>query len=205
MGIREAARIVHFISFPFVSFFPSIVIDFCLMKYLKCDPTKNFTSLEIDWASKSNCIQRAGRAGRVANGRCYRMVERRFYEGCLKDSATPELLLASLENVVLKAKTFNMGPPHVVLGLAMDPPKLEDVANTVLALKDMGAMQLTLHNEQYSAIDGELTFLGRMMAGLPVDVRASRMIAIGFCYGVLDECIIMGKFKKLYHSCVVCL
>lgn len=50
------------------------------MKYLKCDSSKNFTSLEMDWASRSNCKQRAGRAGRVANGRCYRLVKRRFFD-----------------------------------------------------------------------------------------------------------------------------
>lgn len=57
-----------------------IVIDFCLMKYLKCEPSKNYTSLEMDWASRSNCKQRAGRAGRVSNGRCYRMITQRNYD-----------------------------------------------------------------------------------------------------------------------------
>lgn len=56
------------------------VIDFCLMKYLKSDSSKNFTMLEMDWASKNNCKQRSGRAGRTANGRCYRMVTRKFYD-----------------------------------------------------------------------------------------------------------------------------
>lgn len=49
------------------------------MKYLKSDSTKNFTSLEIDWASKNNCRQRSGRAGRLANGRCYRFVTHKFF------------------------------------------------------------------------------------------------------------------------------
>lgn len=56
-----------------------LVIDFCLMKYLKSDATKNFTSLEMDWASKNNCRQRSGRAGRLADGRCYRLVKRKFF------------------------------------------------------------------------------------------------------------------------------
>lgn len=49
------------------------------MKYLKSDATKNFTSLEMDWASKNNCRQRSGRAGRLADGRCYRLVKRKFF------------------------------------------------------------------------------------------------------------------------------
>lgn len=34
----------------------------------------------MNWAAKANCIQRAGRAGRVANGRVYRLVNKYFYE-----------------------------------------------------------------------------------------------------------------------------
>lgn len=56
-----------------------LVIDFCLTKYLKSDSLKNCTRLEMAWASKSNCQQRSGRAGRVSNGKCYRMVPKRFY------------------------------------------------------------------------------------------------------------------------------
>lgn len=111
----------------------------------------------------------------------------------LRESAIPELQLSPLENVVLRAKTFEMGPPHVILGLAMDRPKMEDVANTVLTLKEIGAMQLMLEDGGFSAIDGNLTFLGRLMSNLPIDVRSTKMIAIGYCFGVLEECIIMGE------------
>lgn len=113
----------------------------------------------------------------------------------MRESAIPELLLTPLENVILKAKTFDMDAPHVILGLAMEDsiPKMDDVANTVLSLKELGALQLTNEDEGYSPIDGDLTFLGRVMSNLPIDVRATRLIAIGSCFGVLEESIIMGK------------
>ncbi|VVD01565.1 unnamed protein product [Leptidea sinapis] len=41
------------------------VIDYCLMKVLEADPSTNFTALKLRWATKTNCEQRAGRAGRV--------------------------------------------------------------------------------------------------------------------------------------------
>lgn len=112
----------------------------------------------------------------------------------MKESPTPELLLAPLEHVVLRAKMFEMGAPHVILGLAMDQPKLEDIANTVLTLKELGALQLNVDDEGYSPVDGTITFLGRLMANLPLDIRGTRLIAMGFCYGVLEDCIIMGMF-----------
>ena len=43
----------------------SYVIDFCLTKKLKCDPTTNYTALQLEWADKNSCEQRKGRAGRV--------------------------------------------------------------------------------------------------------------------------------------------
>jgi len=55
------------------------VIDFCLMKQLKNEIRSNYSMLIITWASKSNCNQRAGRVGRVANGHVYRLIPRRMF------------------------------------------------------------------------------------------------------------------------------
>ena len=68
-----------------------LVIDFCLTKNLCQDPETNFTSLQVQWASKSNCNQRKGRAGRVSDGRCYRMVYKKFYTEKLDDHTLPEM------------------------------------------------------------------------------------------------------------------
>lgn len=56
------------------------VVDFCLTKFLTTNRMSNFTSLEMDWASKSSLQQRAGRAGRVSDGRCFRMVPKKFFD-----------------------------------------------------------------------------------------------------------------------------
>lgn len=102
------------------------------------------------------------------------------------------MLLCPLENIVLKTKQFDMGPPHVILGLAMDRPNLTDVATTVLILKELGALT-PKEDDVNCRIDGDLTFLGRIMIALPIDVRASRLIALGYCFSVMDEAIIMGN------------
>lgn len=41
--------------------------------------------------------------------------------------------------------------------------------------------------------DGELTFVGKVMAQLPMDVCLSKMILLGFVFGVMEDCIIMGE------------
>ena len=67
------------------------VIDFCLTKNLMCDQETNYTSLHLQWASKANCEQRKGRAGRVSHGRVYRMVTRRFYDEHIPEYGIPEM------------------------------------------------------------------------------------------------------------------
>lgn len=115
----------------------------------------------------------------------------------MQESSIPELLLTPLENVILKAKAFELYEPHIILGLAMDPPKLNDIATTILVLKELGAL---LSNNN-SPVDGDITTLGRMMSNLPIDVRATRLIAIGHGFGVLEDCIIMGELN-IFLICI---
>ncbi|XP_005191065.1 probable ATP-dependent RNA helicase spindle-E [Musca domestica] len=167
------------------------VIDFCLTKSLVTDSASNFSCLQLHWASKANCRQRSGRAGRVMNGRVYRLVPRYYYDNCMNDYSVPEMLRCPLENVVLRAKLLDMGPPPDILGLAMNPPNLSDIHNTILMLKELGALYMTV-NGTYSVQDGDISFMGRIMAALPLDVRLSRLIVLGYIFGVLDDAVIMA-------------
>lgn len=167
------------------------VIDFCLQRMLFTDTTTNFTTLRTEWASQSNCMQRAGRAGRLMNGRVYRLVDRRFYENQMNLSTSPEMLRCPLENVVLKAKMLEMGPPHSILALAMNPPDLSDIRNTVLHLKELGALLRTVKGN-YEQLDGDVTYLGRIMSRLPLDLRMSKLIILGYIFSVMEESIIIA-------------
>lgn len=64
----------------------------------------------------------------------------------------------------------------------------------------MGALKKTL-NDEWCASDGDLTYLGRIMAKLPIDVRSSKLIVLGHIYGCLEESIIMGKLFINYIHC----
>lgn len=177
------------------------VIDYCLMKMLVADSETSFTSLKMSWASKTNCEQRAGRAGRVRDGRVYRLVTDKFYDG-LRQECEPEILRCPLERLVLLAKMLDMGPPSDILALAMDPPDISNIHRTILVLKEMGALKKTLDDE-WSYSDGDITYLGRIMARLPVDVRVSKLIALGYVYGCLEESVIMAaamSVKNIFNN-----
>lgn len=168
------------------------VIDFCLSRTLVVNPITKFPMLQMVWASRDNCEQRAGRTGRVNNGWVFRLVPKQFYDKSMKQSAKAELLTNPLENIILKAKQLNLGSPEEVLALALDKPFLSDIHEAVLRLKEMGAL-LTTTNRKVVARDGDITYIGEVMSRLPLDVKLSKFIALGYCFGVLNECIIIGK------------
>ncbi|KAL7380920.1 hypothetical protein ABVT39_025994 [Epinephelus coioides] len=172
------------------------VIDFCLARRMVCDPDTNYQSLRLTWASKTNCNQRRGRAGRVSKGYCYRLVTKEFWRNEIPDYMIPEMLLAPLATIMLKVKLLDMGDPRSVLSTALSPPNLSDIVRTVLQLKEMGALSAKSdgrgHNE-----DGELTFLGRVLAHLPVDLYLGKMIVLGHVFGCLDECLITAAAHSL--------
>ncbi|CAK9813370.1 Probable ATP-dependent RNA helicase spindle-E [Anthophora quadrimaculata] len=166
------------------------VIDFCLIKQLVMDQRSNFQCLELKWASKVNCDQRAGRAGRVMDGRVYRLVPQAFYEKILPQDVSPEMLRSPLENLVLKAKLLDMGEPKAILALSLDPPDLVNLENTILLLKETGALVNNINEIQ--KLDGELTDLGRVMATLPLDIHVSKLIMLGHIFSVLKDTIIIA-------------
>lgn len=174
-------------SFTFIS-----VIDFCLTRNLVTDPETNFTSLRLAWASRNNCEQRAGRTGRMMNGFCYRLVTKDFYLNQMQSTTEPEIVNNPLEDVILKAKILNIGPPESLLALAMEKPKLSDVGKTVLRLKEAGALFRTTSGI-VKMFDGDITFIGRVMSSLPLDIKLSKLIVFGYCFSVLDECIVIGN------------
>ncbi|XP_034118566.1 probable ATP-dependent RNA helicase spindle-E [Drosophila albomicans] len=169
----------------------SYVIDFCLTKVLHTNSATNFRSLRLEWASKVNCRQRAGRVGRLRSGRVYRMVTKDFYVNEMKEFGVPEMLQSPLEKSILKSKELDMGSPTEILSLAMSPPNLLNIHNTVLLLKEVGALFTTVDGV-YEDLDGDITHWGRIMTRLPLDMRLSRLIILGYVFNCLDEAIIMA-------------
>ena len=168
------------------------VIDFCMTKELEMDPETTYPMLKLSWASKANCLQRQGRAGRVSSGRVYRLVTKRFYDQ-LRDYGVPEMLRSPLEHVVIKSKKFCAElEPKAVLALALEPPQLEKIYTAVLHLKEVGALIDARGSERFNAYDGELTVLGHIMSALPVDVNVARLLALGHAYGCLRECLVIA-------------
>ncbi|KAM5339337.1 ATP-dependent RNA helicase TDRD9 [Glossophaga mutica] len=173
------------------------VIDFCLTRTLVCDEDTNYQSLRLSWASKTSCSQRKGRAGRVSKGYCYRLVHRDFWDSAIPDNVVPEMLRCPLGSTVLKVKLLDMGEPRALLATALSPPRLGDIGRTVLLLKEVGALAVSGQGEDEHPHDGELTFLGRVLAQLPVSQQLGKLVVLGHAFGCLDECLIIAAALSL--------
>ncbi|CAH6853188.1 ATP-dependent RNA helicase TDRD9 [Phodopus roborovskii] len=173
------------------------VIDFCLTRTLVCDEDTNYQSLRLSWASKTSCDQRKGRAGRVSKGYCYRLIHRDFWDSSIPDHVVPEMLRCPLGSTILKVKLLDMGEPRALLATALSPPSLSDIERTILLLKEVGALAVSGQREDENPHDGELTFLGRVLAQLPVSQQLGKLIVLGHAFGCLDECLIIAAALSL--------
>ena len=45
--------------------------------------------------------------------------------------------------------------------------------------------------------DGDLTFVGRVLAEMPVDTRVGKLLMLGHVFGLLEECLIVGAAMSL--------
>lgn len=120
----------------------------------------------------------------------------------MREAETPALQRCALEKVVLKAKLLDLGlPPHRIIGLAINPPDKANIESAVILLKETRGLHLTM-NGRFKEDDGDLTFLGYIMDALPLDIRATRLVVLGYIFSVFDECIIIAAgitVQKIFH------
>jgi ATP-dependent RNA helicase TDRD9 len=160
-------------------------------------------SSKIDFSFFSNRIGiNEGRAGRVSNGTCFRLISRLFKNTLLRETM-PEIHRVPLTKLILNVKRLKQGEPKRVLSLAINPPNLDDVERSILLLKEAGALTITTENGLVNPNDGELTYAGEIMAALPIDIKLSKLILLGHAFGKLRECIIIAAAlsNKTFFTC----
>uniref|UniRef100_A0A7N6B1T7 RNA helicase n=1 Tax=Anabas testudineus TaxID=64144 RepID=A0A7N6B1T7_ANATE len=133
------------------------VIDPGFCKQKSYNARTGMESLIVTPCSRASANQRAGRAGRVAAGKCFRLYTAWAFKHEMEETTVPEIQRTNLGNVVLLLKS--LGINDLIHFDFMDPPPHETL---VLALEQLYALGALNHL-------GELTKLGRRMAELPVD------------------------------------
>lgn len=140
-----------------------IVVDSGLYRRLVFDPQSGLSRLETARISRDMARQRAGRAGRVAPGVCYRLWSAAT-DARMEDSRKPEILEADLAQTMLSIASWGGSRPEDLPWMTTPPPAHLRQAQSLL--------------EALGAVDagGRITALGRKMAALPCHPRIAHMI-----------------------------
>lgn len=139
------------------------VIDSGLIKQIEFDPSIGIETLAARPHAKSGCVQRAGRAGRLAPGECWRLYPESDFNS-RPEFQTPEIQRSNLAHVVLLMK--KIGIEDVRTFEFIDPPEAKAFEQAIDALKNLGALD---ENEK-------ITDIGETMAELPLEPHLARMV-----------------------------
>jgi ATP-dependent RNA helicase DHX57 len=167
-----------------------VVIDSCRVKELEFDADKQLPALVTKLSSQDSLRQRAGRAGRVQAGRCFRIITEKLYLK-MAPNGTPEILRVPLDRLVLQVKATapsidtrssalvaqNSQTEDVleILQTCLDPPARDAVATAVRVLTRIQALNSDESNS--------LTALGKLLASLPCAPRIGRLLVYGTLLG----------------------
>ena len=140
-----------------------VVIDAGLCRQVVFDTRTGLSHLETVRISMDMATQRMGRAGRVAEGVCYRLWTKAS-EHLMAEQRKPEIEEADLAPMVLDTAAFGESDAEALPWLTM-PPRA-GVFKAKELLTALGAIDE----------NGNITSIGKRMATLPCHPRIARMI-----------------------------
>ncbi|KYO33302.1 putative ATP-dependent RNA helicase DHX30 isoform B [Alligator mississippiensis] len=157
------------------------VVDSGTHKEERYDLKTKVSCLETVWVSKSNVVQRRGRAGRCQSGFAYHLFPRSRLDK-MPTYQVPEILRTPLENLVVQAK-IHMPEKTAVefLSKALDSPDIKAVDEAVILLQEIGVLD---HREALST-------LGKRLAQISTDPRLAKAIVLASIYRCLHPLLII--------------
>ncbi|KAI0021714.1 P-loop containing nucleoside triphosphate hydrolase protein [Xylariomycetidae sp. FL0641] len=158
------------------------VVDTGKLREIRYNQETRITQLQCVWESKSNAKQRAGRAGRVADGYYYALFSKERHDS-MRTIGLPEMLRSDLQTTCLSVASQSFGRSIATfLSEAIEPPSVEAVQLAIDSLKAMDAI----------TPEEELTSLGRLLSRLPVHPTLGKMILLGVIFKCLDPMLVLG-------------
>ncbi len=141
-----------------------VVVDAGRARRARFDPNSGMSRLVTERVTKAEAIQRAGRAGRVAEGVCYKLWTK-GEDGGLLAFPPAEIDAADLTGLVLELALWGAAPGDLAF-LTAPPARAFDEAQALLRM--LGALDA----------EGRITEHGRALAALPLHPRLGHMLTI---------------------------
>ncbi len=140
--------------------------------------------LQVERISKAAADQRAGRAGRLMHGVCFRLYTLEDFQK-RSEFTDPEILRSSLASVILRMQYLRLGDPQEFPFVDLPIPRA--IVDGYQLLEELGAI----------SGDKKLTKVGMELAKMPVDPRVGRMILAGRQFGCNREILILAAVMSL--------
>ncbi|GMH85017.1 hypothetical protein TrVE_jg5124 [Triparma verrucosa] len=163
-----------------------VVIDSCLEKQSSYDANNRMPLLLTRVCSQDALNQRRGRAGRVREGVCYKLVTRKHHDGLSKHS-TPEIERVALDSTILTIKAMNFDG---LLKTLISPPSGVAVNAAVTSLKEIGALEES----------GAINNLGRLLSKVPTSVVVAKLMIMGVLLSCRDFALTIAAGMALQRS-----
>ena len=165
-----------------------VVIDSGLEKQSRFNYANAMDHLELTFISKDSAVQRAGRAGRLSSGVCYRLWHE---QKILQQSSKPEILRADLSSLLLDLSLWGVDEFEELKFL--DIPNANIVKNTKEVLKE-----LEMLDESF-----KITPFGKDALSLGLHPRFAYMILkandLGFAYEACLLASLLGE-KDIFKN-----
>ena len=144
----------------------TVVVDAGWSRAPRFDPRSGLTRLETVRVSADAAEQRAGRAGRLGPGTCYRLWSEAAHSR-LRPRRVPEILEVDLAALALELANWGVNEPATLAWL--DPPPPGALAQARTLLTDLEALDG----------QGRITPVGRTLAELPTHPRLAHLLRRG--------------------------
>ncbi|KNX42696.1 ATP-dependent RNA helicase HrpB [Roseovarius tolerans] len=141
-----------------------VVVDGGRARRARFNPGSGMSRLVTEPVTRAEATQRAGRAGRVAEGVCYRLWTK-GEEGALQSFPPAEIEAADLAGLALELALWGAGPADLPF---LTPPNPGSFTEAQALLQMLGALDAR----------GLITDHGRALAALPLHPRLAHMLAV---------------------------
>ncbi len=139
------------------------VIDSGVSRRLQYDPGNGLNRLITVRESRASAEQRAGRAGRIAPGVCYRLYSQHTLQA-MAPHTPPEICVTDLSQLLLELSAWGVTDPMQVGWLDVPPASALESARNLLA-------ELDLFDSA-----GRITNFGREVVRMPLHPRLGRLL-----------------------------
>ncbi|MEL6649684.1 MAG: helicase-related protein, partial [Bacteroidota bacterium] len=165
------------------------VVDSGRRKVLKYNPTTRTQEYRLEYISKEEALQRAGRAGRNAAGKSFRLIPKELFEfdDVIEPFRQTDLKNVNLSSLYLQTKVFGYDlQDFPFMEKPFDDKRVAAAKRELIALKALTP-------------ELEITDLGRALAKLPFEPRLGKLFIKAADSGNLTQAVVTSALDSVNY------